>query len=127
MEITITLNTDNPQDLEELRGISDKLSVPQNSLNIPINPAVEKDPVTETQKSETTSAKETKAEAPKAEEPTDSEITEEQIRTAFIELRNAKGDQTAKALVKEYGATKVSELPKDKYQEIFTRIAEELD
>lgn len=126
MEITITLNTDNPQDLEELRGISDKLSGAERTTKAPITTLPETETPIKEAPEPKTDAKDSKTETPKADLPPEIKATIEDVRKGLIELKEAKGSEAAKAILAEFAASKTSDLSEDKYAEVVARIVEEL-
>lgn len=65
--------------------------------------------------------------APKADEPYQPTITDTELKNAFVNLVNQKGRQAMTDILTDFGATKFSELPKDKYRDIDAAILKAMD
>ena len=65
--------------------------------------------------------------APKADEPYIPTITDTELKNAFVNLVNQKGREAMTQILTDFGATKFSELPKDKYRDIDAAILKAMD
>jgi hypothetical protein len=130
MDLYIKLNTEKEEDLKALKSLTDKLTGETVSV-VDIAPWPEM-PVENTPKSEEKgqkSEKNAQETTENAQETTENEATYtiDDIRKYLIELKNAKGEAAAKAVLTEFAVSKTTDLPEDRFAEVVERIAKELN
>ena len=137
-----TLTTEVANLIVEMRGVSAELRTLTDAIAVEIHkghaeaPAPQKaEPVAEKaaasiQSEPAAVESEPAAEpapAPKADEPYIPTITDTELKNAFVNLVNQKGREAMTQILTAFGATKFSELPKDKYRDIDAAILKAMD
>ena len=120
MTITIKLDTETLNILRMLTDALEDAAKAANGETVSIAPWPE--PIVYRDGAEVAQEEE---ESAKPEEPEYPKFAE--VRTKLINFKNTKGIEAAKALLKEFAASKASELKPEHYQPIIERIAEELN
>lgn len=128
-----TLTTEVANLIEEMRSMSAELRAVTAAVAAEIDKGADKAPAEKKPETVKPAAEPEPAPvadpepAPKADEPYQPTITDTELKNAFVNLVNQKGRQAMTDILTDFGATKFSELPKDKYRDIDAAILKAMD